>query len=276
MLSESERRAFGAFEQRGWDRAADPYHRHFGALTRQSCAALLDAAGVRAGTRALDVATGPGYVAAAARARGADVIGLDFSPPQIALARATYPGIDFRQGDAEHLPFETGRFDAVVMGFCLLHLPNAEGALADAFRVLAPGGRFAASVWANPEPGSAFDIMLGAIERHGAKVDLPPGPPFFRFADAEEAGRVLLAAGFVDPQTRLVPQYWRHASPDGLFAAFEEGSVRAAALLRAQPEETREQIRLAVREHVGKLARADGDYVIGAPATVLSASKPSR
>ena len=105
---------------------------------------------------------------------------------------------------------------------------------------------------------------------------LPPGPPFFRFADAEEAGRVLLAAGFVEPQTRLVPQYWRHASPDDLLAAFEEGSVRAAALLRAQPEETREQIRLAVREEVRKLAHDGGGYVIPAPATVLSARKPLR
>jgi SAM-dependent methyltransferase len=237
---------------------------------------LLDAAGVRAGTRALDVATGPGYVAAAARARGADVIGLDFSPPQIALARATYPGIDFRQGDAEHLPFETGRFDAVVMGFGLLHLPNAERAIAEACRVLKPGGRFAATVWANPEPDSAFGIMLGAIERHGAKVELPPGPSFFRFGDAEEARRVMGAAGLVEPRTRLVPQYWRHASPDDLFTAFDEGSVRAAAMLRAQSEEAHRTIKLAVRAEVRKLAHDGGGYLIPAPATVLSARKPLR
>ena len=162
------------------------------------------------------------------------------------------------------------------MGFGLLHLPNAERAIAEACRVLKPGGRFAATVWANPEPGSAFGIMLGAIERHGAKVELPPGPPFFRFADAEEARRVMGAAGLVEPRTRLVPQYWRHASPDDLLAAFEEGSVRAAAMLRAQPEAAREQIRLAVREEVRKLAHDGGGYVIPAPATVLSARKPLR
>jgi hypothetical protein len=44
MLSESERRAFGEFEKRGWEKAADPYHHHFGVLTRQSSEALLDAA----------------------------------------------------------------------------------------------------------------------------------------------------------------------------------------------------------------------------------------
>ena len=276
VLSESERRAFGAFEKRGWNTAADPYHRHFGALTRQSSEALLDAACVQAGRNVLDVATGPGYVAASARRRGADVIGLDFSPVQIEIARKTYPDIEFQQGDAENLLFEAGRFDAVVMGFCLVHLPNAERAIAEAFRVLKPGGYFAATVWANPAPGTAYDIVLGAIERHGAKVDLPSGPPFFRFADPEEAGRVLAAAGFVEPRTQLVPQHWRHASPDDLFAAFTEGTVRAAAVLRAQPEQVREKIRLAVREGVLKLGQVDGDYVIPAPAAVSSGRKPLR
>jgi SAM-dependent methyltransferase len=269
MLSESERRAFGAFEKRGWDQVADPYHRHFGALTQQSSEALLDAARVRAGSKVLDVATGPGYVAALARNRGADVIGLDFSPMQVELARKTFPGVEFQQGDAENLPFQAGRFDAVVMAFCLFHLPNADRAIAEAFRVLKPGGRFAATVWAKPEANPAYAIMLGAIERHGVKVDLPPGPPFFRFADAEEAGRVLVAAGFVEPQTQVVPQYWRHASPDDLFAAFVEGTVRAAATLRSQPDERLQKIRLAVRAEVLELPRNSAVYVISAPEPVI-------
>jgi SAM-dependent methyltransferase len=274
MLSDSERRAFGAFERRGWDVAANPYHQHFGALTQQSSEVLLDAAGVRAGSKVLDVATGAGYVAALARKRGADAIGLDFSPMQVELARRTYPGIEFQQGDAENLPFQADRFDAVVMAFCLLHLPNPERAVAEAFRVLKPGGRFAATVWAKPEANPAYAMMLGAIERHGVKVDLPPGPPFFRFADAEEVARVLGAAGFVEPQTQVVPQYWRHASPDDLFAAFSEGTVRAAAMLRGQPEATLQKIRLAVRSEVLKLPRNGPVYVISAPASLSSARKP--
>src|SRR3979409_289957 len=133
MLSESECRAFGEFEKRGWEKAADPYHHHFGVLTRQSSEALLDAACAQAGSKVLDIATGPGYVAATAHQRGADAIGLDFSPKQVELARRVCPGVEFRQGDAKNLPFEAGRFDAVVMGFCLLHLPTAERAVAEAF-----------------------------------------------------------------------------------------------------------------------------------------------
>jgi len=273
MLSESERKAFGDFEKSGWDKAADPYHRHWGILTRQSSEALLDAACVQAGSKVLDVATGAGYVAAAAHQHGAIAIGLDFSPVQVELARNTYNGIEFRQGDAENLPFEDGGFDAVVMGLCLLHLPNAERAVAEAFRVLRPGGYIAATVWAKPEDNPAFRIVLSSLDRHGAKVDLPPGPPYFRFADADEAGRVLRAAGFIEPRTRLVPQYWRHTSPDQLFDAFNEGAVRATAMLNAQPMHKRERIKQAVREEVLRLAQ-DGVYVIPAPVALSSARKP--
>jgi ubiquinone/menaquinone biosynthesis C-methylase UbiE len=108
MLSESECRAFTEFEKRGWEKACDPYHHHFGAVTRQSCDALLDAACVQARSKVLDVATGPGYVAAVAHQRGADVIGLDFSSALVKLARKNYLGIEFQQGDAENLAFKSG------------------------------------------------------------------------------------------------------------------------------------------------------------------------
>ena len=273
VLSESERKAFGEFEKSGWDKASDLYHHHFGLLTQQSSDALLDAAGVQTGSKVLDVATGPGYVAAAAQRRGAHAIGIDVSPVQVDLARKNYPGIEFRQDDAQHLAFEAAIFDAVVMSLCLLHLPNAERGVAEAFRVLKPGGRFAATVWAKPERNPAFQIILGAIERHGTKVDLPPGPSFFRFADAEETERVLRAAGFVEPQMQIVPQYWRLASPDDLFAAFEQGTVRSAAVLRAQPEPAYQAIKAAVRKEVLAFAQG-GIFVIPTPVALSSARRP--
>src|SRR5690349_9411477 len=81
------------------------YHRHLSRLTTQSSEALLDAADVGSGMNLLDVATGAGYVAAAAARRGAEVVGVDFSDAQVGLARATYPALRFEQADAEALPF---------------------------------------------------------------------------------------------------------------------------------------------------------------------------
>ncbi|TMH41607.1 MAG: SAM-dependent methyltransferase, partial [Betaproteobacteria bacterium] len=63
--------AFRALEHAGWQSAARHYDEAFGSLTRQAVDPLLDSAEVRPGVRTLDVASGPGYAAAAAAARGA-------------------------------------------------------------------------------------------------------------------------------------------------------------------------------------------------------------
>src|SRR5262245_52112537 len=170
-------RAFHDFEHAGWERAAAYYQATFGTLTLQTVDALLDAAGVQAGTNLLDVATGPGYVAGTASRRGAVVVGVDFSPLMVDQARQLYDGPEFMEADAEALSFESGRFDAVVMNFGLLHLARPDTAIAEAYRVLAPGGRYAFTVWARPEEAAGFGIVLRAMETHGTtNVGLPPGP----------------------------------------------------------------------------------------------------
>src|SRR5262249_26435467 len=140
-------RTFHDFEHAGWQRAAEHYTGAFGAVTAQTAERLLDAAGVRAGMRVLDVATGPGLVAGAAAARSAGVTGVDFSSEMLARARAQHPDIEFREGDAEALAFDDASFDAVVMNFGMLHLARPDAAIAEARRVLRAGGRFAFTVW---------------------------------------------------------------------------------------------------------------------------------
>jgi len=273
-LSELELQAFSSFEKTGWDRAADPWHRHWGNLSRQSAGPMLDAAKVTKGSTVLDVATGAGYVAAAAASRGAHAVGMDFAQAQVELARSLYPHIEFREGDAENLPFEEKSFDAVVIGFGINHLPHPEQTFTEAHRVLKPGGFFAFTVWATPNPDEAFGIVLGAIQEHGeSNATLPPAPPYFRFADAGEVQSVFKQTGFVEPNTSLVPQYWRHDTPDELFDAFHEGAVRSTAMLRAQSAETREKIRSMVRAQVEQLREGD-KYVVPVPAALSWARKP--
>jgi ubiquinone/menaquinone biosynthesis C-methylase UbiE len=273
-LSELELQAFSSFEKTGWDRAADPYHHHWGNLSGQSAEPMLDAAGVKKGSTVLDVATGAGYVAAAAARRGARAIGMDFAQAQIELARSLFPHIEFRQGDAENLPFAEKGFDAVVVGFGINHLPHPERTFAEAYRVLRSGGFFAFTVWATPKPGEAFGIVLGAIQEHGEpNAMLPPAPPYFRFADAKEARTVFEQTGFVEPDTRLVSQYWHHDTPDQVFDAFNEGAVRATAMLRAQSAQACEKIRTIVRAQVERL-REGNKYVVPVPAALSWARKP--
>jgi len=103
------------------------------------------------GARVLDVATGPGYVAARAAARGAAAVGVDIAAAMVSLAARRHPELEFRQGDAEALPFADASFDAVLGNFVMLHLGRPEQAAAEFARVLAPGGRLALTVWDLPQ-----------------------------------------------------------------------------------------------------------------------------
>jgi len=227
--------AFRRFEHEGWESLPDSYHRAFASLTGQSVAPLLDAARVGKGTRALDVATGPGYVAVAAAARGARVTAVDFSRAMVERARRDHPGIDFLEGDAEALGFGDASFDAVVMNYGLLHLARPDQAIGEAHRVLRPGGRFAFTVWLPPERTIGFGLVLEAIGKHGRMdVPVPPGPPFFRFGDPLEARRSLEAAGFAGVDSREVAQTWKLPEPEALFRFMSTSTVRTGALLRAQ------------------------------------------
>ena len=268
--------AFHDFEQAGWQRAAEHYADTFGTLTVQAVGPLLDAAGVRPGISVLDVATGPGYVAGAAAARGADVVGVDFSPSMVEEARRRYSNPTFVEGDAEALAFDANSFGAVVMNFGVLHLARPDQAIAEAARVVVPGGRFAFTVWDNPAKAVGFGVVLRAMETHGTTaVGLPDGPPFFRFGDPDECRRALAAAGLVDASVTTLPLVWKLPSADALFFAAARGGVRTSAALQAQTPEALVAIRRAVHEDLRQYA-AGQSVAIPMSVVLASALKPKR
>ena len=108
-------------------------------------AAIFPGIGVSAGTSLLDVACGSGLAIRMAEGMGAVVAGLDAAAPLVAIARDRTPTADVRVGTMFELPWDDGSFDAVssingIWGGC-------EGALAEAHRVLRPGGRIGISYW---------------------------------------------------------------------------------------------------------------------------------
>src|SRR5213082_1614524 len=189
--------AFTEFEHAGWQRVANKYDSTWSSSTRQFIPPLLDAADVSGKMSILDVGCCPGYVSATAAERGAIPIGLDFSEEMIAIAKKKFPRIEFRQGDAQNLPFPDASFDRVVANFALLHLANPARACAEAARVLKSGGRFGFTTWAKISENPFVKLVDDAIQAHAdLDVDLPPGPPFYLYDSEEEFRNALVRAGF--------------------------------------------------------------------------------
>ena len=261
IVTEYDPAAFDAFEEAGWTaKEASAYHGLLGRVTSHVAEPLLDAVGVDRGTRLLDVATGPGYVAAKAVERGAEPIGVDFSDSMLAYARAHVGGVEFVHGDATALPFEGESFDAVIAAFVLLHLGAPERAVEEAARVLRSGGRAAFSVWDEPSRGRWIGVFFEAFVAAGARppADVPAGPDFFKFADEAEFASLLQGAGFTDVTVDTVEFGLDLADGDELWDGLVDGAVRVRPMILGQPEELRREIHSRFAELLDPYRTQDG------------------
>src|SRR5918994_174818 len=125
---------------------------------------LVQAAEVTSTDEVLDVACGTGNVTLPAAATGASVTGLDLAPEMLAAAakRAADAGrrIDWREGDAEALPFGDDSFDVVLSCFGAMFAPRHEVVADELTRVLRPGGRLAMSNW---EPDGSIAEFFATV-----------------------------------------------------------------------------------------------------------------
>jgi SAM-dependent methyltransferase len=142
-----------------WDRMASIYQQEIDTRFGPVIEYLLGRANLQSGETILDLGTGTGSVAIAAAARlGPDgrIIAVDISPEMLEKARTrieslAIPNVDFAEGRAEAIPAEDGSLDSVLASLSLMYVIDRESAAQEIFRILRPGGRFVASVWAGPE-----------------------------------------------------------------------------------------------------------------------------
>lgn len=112
---------------------------------------LCEALDLRSGVQVLDVAAGNGNATLAAARRWCDVVSTDYVGELLEAGRvralAEGHSIQFREADAENLPFTTGSFDAVLSTFGVMFTPNQEQAARELARVCKPGGRIGLANW---------------------------------------------------------------------------------------------------------------------------------
>ena len=266
--------SFKDMERSGWQAKAEGYDNFVGVVTTQAIEPTLNAAAVTAGKHVLDVASGPGYGAGGAIARGASAIGIDFASSMVELASKSFPAGEFRLGDGENLAFNDASFDTVICMFGLLHMPQPEKAIAEAYRVLRSEGRYAFTVWDTPETHEFFALIMSAIQAHGnMDVPLPPAPPIFRFSDMDECRTALLDTGFSNVRVETLPLVWKGKSGQDCLDLIYNGSVRVGILLERQSPEVVEKIHSAVIEGAETFRRG-ADIELAWPAVLASASKP--
>jgi arsenite methyltransferase len=197
--------------------------------------ATLEALDLRPGERVLDVGCGPGYLAAEMAERVAPdgfVRGVDPSAPMLAIAaQRALPHMELSEGDALSLPADDSSFDAAVSTQVYEYVADIAAALAEARRVLRPGGRLLvldtdwdSIVWRSSDD-RRMERVLRAWEEHLAHPRLPRALP-----------ELLAAAGFSLRQSSIVPVlnigYEREtysANMLGMIARFVSGRQGIAA-----------------------------------------------
>jgi SAM-dependent methyltransferase/alkylhydroperoxidase family enzyme len=226
----------------GWGRRAVDFATLLEPSSCREYVALHHHLGVGAGDRLLDIACGAGLAVELATAVGATCSGIDASSRLIAVARDRNPQADIRVGDMQDLPWPDGSFD-VVTSFRGIWGTTPD-AVAEANRVLVPGGRLGITVWGHikrsPGAWAMGPLSLASapkMEHQAAMVALGrPG-----------AGEALLArCGFVDIERHNIPFVAEYADPEAYARAISSVGPAYEAIEDVGEEEfTRSAIAVA-------------------------------
>lgn len=234
------------------------------ALLEPAAHGLVTALGVAAGERVLDVAAGTGNLAVAAARRGATVQASDLTPRMVELGRArtAAEGLDvaWAVGPAEDLDAADGAADVVASAFGLIFSSEPEQAVAEAARVLRPGGRLGLTAWGRT--GFVHDSSRALA----AWLPREPGQesPTDRWS-AEDQIRALLDPHFHQISVTVVPMPWIFASAGEAVATLRESSpvhvMVAAALGERADAAFAELVTLAERYADGTVVSLPADHL---------------
>ncbi len=214
---------------------------------------MLELIAVRRGERVLDIACGPGNLAAVLVAGGADLVGIDLAEGMLELARRDVAGARFLLMDGEHLEFPDASFEAAVCGHGYQFMSDLDRAFAEARRVLKAGGRLGATL---PQLAPRSDDIADVAERWLAPRPAISGHERARALVVDPAGlrEALLEAGFerVEVERASEPIVWRDADHAvELAASFWDLASRIELTEPARVEAFQREARKALRRRYG-------------------------
>ena len=188
--------------------AAEIYEAFFvPALFREWATRVTDAAKIQPGWRVLDVACGTGILARTVEERtgqNGTVVGLDINEGMLGVAKRKAPDIEWRQGQAEALPFDDDSFDAVVSQFGLMFFEDRHAAIREMMRVLKPGGSLTVAVWDTLEHSPGYATVTALLQRlFGSQVAAALRAPFV-LGDPQLLHNLFMEAGI--PNARITTQ----------------------------------------------------------------------
>jgi trans-aconitate methyltransferase len=252
---------FDAYERVLWAGRAADYERVFLQQTRRMAEPLLDAVGTGPGVRLLDVGTGPGPVAAAAVARGAQVTAVDADPGMVALAARNVPDARVREGVLPELDLPYGEYNAVVGNFVINHVGEPDRVVAALRRHLRDGGRLALTCWHNRHTTSSI-LVRNALEKAGVPwPDDLPVTPFMELGEPGPFAALLEAAGL---QAVGVEEFqWDHlVDPEEWWSGASAGVGSSGVVLRRLDAAKVAEVKTAYDGIVAGMASVEGRTVL--------------
>jgi ubiquinone/menaquinone biosynthesis C-methylase UbiE len=251
--------------------AAELYESQFvPALFAEWAPRLIDVAGVRPGQSVLDVACGTGIVARtlAETQRGRSrVVGLDLNEAMLQVARRVRPDLEWRQGDAAHLPFPDGAFDVALCQMAFMFFPDRAQVLREMARVVVAGGTIGLSVPSGLSDQPAYAPFVELAARHAGPDATGLLSTYFASGDLEELRALVEGAGLTITATRSYQGTVRCPSIDA-FVAIE---VESTPLRERIDDAVYARIREGARELLRPFTTADGAAAIPLAGHVLAA-----
>ena len=249
---------------------AEAYDRHIGRYGRELARALIDAAGVRPGERALDVGCGPGALTTelVALLGSEHVTAIDPSAPFAEACRLRLPGVHVEVAAAESLPFGDSTFDHALSQLVVNFMTDPASGVREMARVTRRGGTVAAAVWDYAGEmtllrcfwDAAVAVDPSAAERHEGNMP---------YCTASDLGVLWSSAGVADVAVAPVTVSAGYDGFDDLWQPLELGVAPSGAYAASLPVERRTALKEELRR---RLEVGDGPFRLTARAWLATGS----